>query len=224
MPAQLRTKVGSARYKGSAADANAGVARRRQSEDSSKVETSGNKGATKTRYHAQMPPELLVHIDLPLDVLKSFYLLPSLMYRMESLMLASQLRKEIDLSSSSFLVPSALKKKKQTSRGKIGDESPNPKANLEIEGGRTMASISSRLSDSARRLFNENEELGNHTRTKRQNNATARPKNLTGGGCGWAKEEYLCEGGRTTTGFPQRRREDAERRVADGAPLLLPPA
>ncbi|KAK8940022.1 hypothetical protein KSP40_PGU012342 [Platanthera guangdongensis] len=77
-------------------------------EDSSKVETSDNKGATKTRYHAQMPPELLVHIDVPLDVLKSFYLLPSLMYRMESLMLASQLRKEIGLSSSSFLVPSAL--------------------------------------------------------------------------------------------------------------------
>ncbi|CAL9771823.1 unnamed protein product, partial [Musa acuminata subsp. burmannicoides] len=45
--------------------------------------------------HVHMPPELLVDIDVPYEVLKSFYLLPSLMYRVESLMLACQLRKEI---------------------------------------------------------------------------------------------------------------------------------
>lgn len=45
---------------------------------------------------AHMPPELLLHIDIPIGVLRSMYLLPSLMYRLESLMLSSQLRKEIN--------------------------------------------------------------------------------------------------------------------------------
>ncbi|CAL9200726.1 unnamed protein product [Musa hybrid cultivar] len=59
-----------------------------------------------------MPPELLVDIDVPYEVLKSFYLLPSLMYRVESLMLACQLRKEISFCSSnpipSFLILEAI--------------------------------------------------------------------------------------------------------------------
>ncbi|XP_020690291.1 endoribonuclease Dicer homolog 3a isoform X2 [Dendrobium catenatum] len=67
-----------------------------------------NNSATKSQNHVRMPPELLVHIDVPLDVIKSFYLLPSLMYRMESLMLASQLRKEIGYHSVCSSVSSAL--------------------------------------------------------------------------------------------------------------------
>ncbi|XP_061353511.1 endoribonuclease Dicer homolog 3-like isoform X2 [Gastrolobium bilobum] len=55
-----------------------------------------------------MPPEVLVRIDVPIEVLKSFYLLPSLMYHLESLMLASQLRKEIDFNTCSFQIPSSL--------------------------------------------------------------------------------------------------------------------
>ncbi|KAK4365008.1 hypothetical protein RND71_016366 [Anisodus tanguticus] len=63
--------------------------------------------------NVHMPPELLVCIDIRIDVLKSFYLLPSLMHRLESLMLASQLRKEItshsgDLHISSSLILEAL--------------------------------------------------------------------------------------------------------------------
>ncbi|PKA63342.1 Endoribonuclease Dicer like 3a [Apostasia shenzhenica] len=67
-----------------------------------------SKPAKKPRYRATMPPELLVHINVPLDVLKSFYLLPSLMYRMESLMLACQLRKEIGFFSVDSLISSSL--------------------------------------------------------------------------------------------------------------------
>ncbi|GMJ15749.1 dicer-like 3, DICER-LIKE 3 [Hibiscus trionum] len=55
-----------------------------------------------------MPPELLLVLDVPFDALKSFYLLPSLMHRLESLMLASQLREEIDFHSSNFDIPSSL--------------------------------------------------------------------------------------------------------------------
>ncbi|KAJ9548492.1 hypothetical protein OSB04_021035 [Centaurea solstitialis] len=47
------------------------------------------------RFHVRIPPELLVIIDVRFDAVKSFYLLPSLMHRLESLMLASQLRQEI---------------------------------------------------------------------------------------------------------------------------------
>ncbi|KAG0495856.1 hypothetical protein HPP92_000547 [Vanilla planifolia] len=68
----------------------------------------GNKLVKKTQNRASMPPELLVQIDVPLEVLKSFYLLPSLMYRMESLMLASQLRKEIGYHSADSSVSSSL--------------------------------------------------------------------------------------------------------------------
>ncbi|KAF3337365.1 endoribonuclease Dicer 3a-like protein [Carex littledalei] len=62
----------------------------------------------KPEFHAHMPPELLIHIDVPVDVLKSFYLLPSMMYRIESLMLASQLRKEVGYNPTDCCIPSSL--------------------------------------------------------------------------------------------------------------------
>ncbi|KAI3801548.1 hypothetical protein L1987_29656 [Smallanthus sonchifolius] len=57
--------------------------------DSCKVNTD------RQRCYAHLPPELLAIIDARIDVVKSLYLLPSLMHRLESLMLASQLRAEI---------------------------------------------------------------------------------------------------------------------------------
>ena len=62
----------------------------------------------KPGFHVHMPPELLIHIDVPVDVLKSFYLLPSMMYRIESLMLASQLRKEVGYNPTDCCIPSSL--------------------------------------------------------------------------------------------------------------------
>ncbi|RDX92252.1 Endoribonuclease Dicer-like 3, partial [Mucuna pruriens] len=62
----------------------------------------------KTQVHAYMPPEVLIRIDVTKEVLKSIYLLPSLMYHLESLMLASQLRKEIDLDTDRFHISSSL--------------------------------------------------------------------------------------------------------------------
>nr|XP_004292050.2 PREDICTED: endoribonuclease Dicer homolog 3-like [Fragaria vesca subsp. vesca] len=64
--------------------------------------------------YAHMPPELLVYTGVRRDVLKSFYLLPSLIHRLESLILASQLREEISsghpssLQISSSLILEAL--------------------------------------------------------------------------------------------------------------------
>ncbi|GAB4854001.1 helicase [Ancistrocladus abbreviatus] len=62
----------------------------------------------KPHSHVHMPPELLVCIDMPISVLKASYLLPSLMHRLESLMLASQLREEIAFNSSNVHIPSSL--------------------------------------------------------------------------------------------------------------------
>ncbi|OAY54204.1 endoribonuclease Dicer homolog 3 isoform X4 [Manihot esculenta] len=62
----------------------------------------------KQQQLAHMPPELLISVDVPIQVLKSFYLLPSLMYRLESLMLASQLRHEIDCRIPKSYIPSSL--------------------------------------------------------------------------------------------------------------------
>ncbi|KAI9112330.1 hypothetical protein K1719_016853 [Acacia pycnantha] len=62
----------------------------------------------KEQVHVYMPPEVLVKTDVPVEVLKSFYLLPSLMHRLESLMLASQLRKQINFNSGCFQIPSSL--------------------------------------------------------------------------------------------------------------------
>ncbi|XP_008793257.2 endoribonuclease Dicer homolog 3a-like [Phoenix dactylifera] len=78
---------------------------------SSKSKHEGNvasKKSDKPQNHVHMPPELLIHIDVPIDVLKSFYLLPSLMHRVESLMLASQLRKEIAFYPSNTCISNFL--------------------------------------------------------------------------------------------------------------------
>uniref|UniRef100_A0A0D9XKU7 Uncharacterized protein n=1 Tax=Leersia perrieri TaxID=77586 RepID=A0A0D9XKU7_9ORYZ len=50
----------------------------------------------KEQIHARVPPELLIHVGVTSDILKSFYLLPSVMHRLQSLMLACQLRREIN--------------------------------------------------------------------------------------------------------------------------------
>ncbi|XP_054814842.1 endoribonuclease Dicer homolog 3a-like isoform X2 [Prosopis cineraria] len=62
----------------------------------------------KARAYVHIPPELLCTLDVRRDVLKSLYLLPSLMQRLESFMLASQLRQEIAGQDSSFNIPSFL--------------------------------------------------------------------------------------------------------------------
>ena len=59
----------------------------------------------KEQIHARVPPELLIHIDVTTDILKSFYLLPSVMHRLQSLMLASQLRSDIGYT---LHIPSSL--------------------------------------------------------------------------------------------------------------------
>ncbi|CAL4933981.1 unnamed protein product [Urochloa decumbens] len=59
----------------------------------------------KEQIHARVPPELLIHIDVTTDILKSFYLLPSVMHRLQSLMLASQLRSDIGYTQR---IPSSL--------------------------------------------------------------------------------------------------------------------
>jgi len=59
----------------------------------------------KEQIHARVPPELLIHIDVTTDILKSFYLLPSVMHRVQSLMLASQLRSDISYTQH---IPSSL--------------------------------------------------------------------------------------------------------------------
>lgn len=72
-------------------------------------ELYSSKATTPNPYsRVHMPPELLVKIDVPVSVLKGSYLLPSVMHRLESLMLASQLRKEIAFNSAEAQIPSAL--------------------------------------------------------------------------------------------------------------------
>ncbi|KAK4785139.1 hypothetical protein SAY86_001828 [Trapa natans] len=55
--------------------------------------------------HAFIPPELLYILDVPITVLSSCYLLPSLLHRLESLMLASQLRGEINYQANNVNIP-----------------------------------------------------------------------------------------------------------------------
>lgn len=62
----------------------------------------------KPQTHVHMPPELLVSIEIPISVIKSIYLLPSVMHRVESLMLASQLREEISCFRSDCRISSSL--------------------------------------------------------------------------------------------------------------------
>jgi endoribonuclease Dicer len=62
----------------------------------------------KPPVHVHIPPELLCLLDIKRDVYKSMYLLPSLMYRIESLMLSSQLRAEINGHTDIFKIQSSL--------------------------------------------------------------------------------------------------------------------
>ncbi|KAK4283890.1 hypothetical protein QN277_000793 [Acacia crassicarpa] len=62
----------------------------------------------KARAHIHIPPELLCTLNIRRDVLKPLYLLPSLMHRIESFMLASQLRQEIAGQNSNFNIPSSM--------------------------------------------------------------------------------------------------------------------
>ncbi|XP_057810425.1 endoribonuclease Dicer homolog 3a-like [Salvia miltiorrhiza] len=62
----------------------------------------------KPQQRAQIPPELVVGTDITTYILKSFYLLPSVMQRLETLMLASQLREEISLHAGHSSISSSL--------------------------------------------------------------------------------------------------------------------
>ncbi|XP_061374875.1 endoribonuclease Dicer homolog 3a isoform X2 [Gastrolobium bilobum] len=62
----------------------------------------------KVPAHVHIPPELLCILDVNRDVLRSLYLLPSMMYRIESFMLSSQLRVEINGQTSNFNIHSSL--------------------------------------------------------------------------------------------------------------------
>ncbi|CAI0401304.1 unnamed protein product [Linum tenue] len=62
----------------------------------------------KQRQYAHLPPEVLIRINIPVSVLKAMYLLPSIMHRLESLMLASQLRQDIGCSVANFHISSSL--------------------------------------------------------------------------------------------------------------------
>lgn len=73
-----------------------------------KKETSSKKVERKPYDLVRMPPELLVFVDVGLSVLKSVYLLPSIVHRLESLMLASQLREEINSDCGNFQISSSL--------------------------------------------------------------------------------------------------------------------
>lgn len=58
--------------------------------------------------YVHIPPELLCLLDVRRDVMKSMYLLPSMMYRIESFMLSSQLRAEINGHAGNFKISSSL--------------------------------------------------------------------------------------------------------------------
>ncbi|KAF9615049.1 hypothetical protein IFM89_021620 [Coptis chinensis] len=68
----------------------------------------GGMATEKTLAFVHMPAELLVSIDVSIGVIKSFYLLPSLMHRLESLMLAIQLREEISCGLNNCHISSSL--------------------------------------------------------------------------------------------------------------------
>ncbi|KAL5698311.1 helicase protein [Ranunculus cassubicifolius] len=78
-----------------------------------KPKTEGGTAKERPLAYVHMPAELVVPIDVPTSVLKSMYLLPSLMHRLESLMLAIQLREEIPYGLN---IPSSLVLEALTSR------------------------------------------------------------------------------------------------------------
>ncbi|OIW14956.1 hypothetical protein TanjilG_30675 [Lupinus angustifolius] len=63
---------------------------------------------SKMPAHVYIPPELLYVLDVKRDVLRSMYLLPSLMHNLQSFMLSSQLREEIGGQTNNFNIPSPL--------------------------------------------------------------------------------------------------------------------
>ncbi|XP_017229455.1 endoribonuclease Dicer homolog 3 isoform X2 [Daucus carota subsp. sativus] len=73
-----------------------------------KKETKSKKLDRKPYELVRIPPELLVAVDVRLSVLKSMYLLPSVVHRLETLMLASQLRDEIKSHCGNFQISSSL--------------------------------------------------------------------------------------------------------------------
>lgn len=79
-----------------------GLSSERKSEHGSKM------AYLKPQQHVHIPPELLISVDIKVDVLRSLYLLPSLMHRLLCLMLASQLRRKISCHYGNSLVPSSL--------------------------------------------------------------------------------------------------------------------
>ncbi|KAK7351239.1 hypothetical protein VNO77_10537 [Canavalia gladiata] len=62
---------------------------------------------SKIPAHVHIPAELLCLLDVKRDMLKSLYLLPFLMYRIESFMLSNQLREDINDQTSNFNIPSS---------------------------------------------------------------------------------------------------------------------
>ncbi|KAF1865258.1 hypothetical protein Lal_00004632 [Lupinus albus] len=63
---------------------------------------------SKMPAHVYIPPELLYVLDVKRDILRSMYLLPSLMHHLQSFMLSSQLREEIGGQTNNFNIPSSL--------------------------------------------------------------------------------------------------------------------
>lgn len=58
--------------------------------------------------YIEMPPELCLNLGVPSSVIRSLYLVPSVMHRMSSLMLATQLRQEIQECSNCPFIPATL--------------------------------------------------------------------------------------------------------------------
>ncbi|KAF3773196.1 Endoribonuclease Dicer-like protein 3b [Nymphaea thermarum] len=61
--------------------------------------------AKQQQGYVYMPPELLIRLDVLRDILRSFYLLPSVVHRMESMILASQLRKAVGFHPNGHHIP-----------------------------------------------------------------------------------------------------------------------
>ncbi|XP_031480504.1 endoribonuclease Dicer homolog 3a-like isoform X2 [Nymphaea colorata] len=64
--------------------------------------------AKQQQGYVYMPPELLIRLDVLRDILRSFYLLPSLVHRMESMILASQLRRAVGFHPNGHHIPTDL--------------------------------------------------------------------------------------------------------------------
>ncbi|KAG6417141.1 hypothetical protein SASPL_119292 [Salvia splendens] len=80
---------------------------RKEERDSSEKDGYGAV-ETKPQQRVHIPPELLVGTDISTYILKPFYLFPSVMQRLETLMLASQLREEISNRAGCCSIPSSL--------------------------------------------------------------------------------------------------------------------